>query len=88
MGTFSFKGVGKIVMVNGKMTISDCVDILSENLKKSITDSSVDRWYILQQDNDSKHTSKIVSQNTRLRYWSGPHEAHTLIPRTFILSPK
>ncbi|GBM14016.1 hypothetical protein AVEN_166200-1 [Araneus ventricosus] len=57
-----------------------CVGILYQNMKKSITNLSVDRQYIFQRNNDPKHTSKIVSQKTRLRYWSGHHKAQTLIP--------
>ncbi|GBM14862.1 hypothetical protein AVEN_28590-1 [Araneus ventricosus] len=34
---FPSKGVGKIVFINGKMTVSMYADILSQNLKKSIT---------------------------------------------------
>ncbi|GBL74703.1 hypothetical protein AVEN_243584-1 [Araneus ventricosus] len=54
------KSVGEIVMINGKMIGSMCVDILSKNLKKSNTNLRIDRRYIFKQDNDLKHSSKIT----------------------------
>ncbi|GBM99328.1 hypothetical protein AVEN_256551-1 [Araneus ventricosus] len=53
------KGVSKIVMTKGKMTVSMYVDIMSQNLKKSIRNLSMGRRYICQRDNDLRHTSKI-----------------------------
>ncbi|GBN54395.1 hypothetical protein AVEN_139197-1 [Araneus ventricosus] len=62
------------------MTVSMCVGILYHNLNKSITKLSVVRRYIIQRNNDPKHTSNIISRKPRLRYWSGHHKALTLIP--------
>ncbi|GBL97826.1 hypothetical protein AVEN_231978-1 [Araneus ventricosus] len=56
------------------MTVSMRVGILYKNLKKPITYLSVDRRYIKE-----IMAPKIVSQKTRLRYWSGHHKAQTLI---------
>ncbi|GBL80119.1 hypothetical protein AVEN_29113-1 [Araneus ventricosus] len=70
--------VGKIVLINGKITVSMYVDVMSQNLKKVIRNLYVGRWYIFRPSNDLKHTSKIstktISQKTRLRYWNGHHK--------------
>ena len=61
-GCFSTKGVGALVRVNGIMKKEDYRDILEENLKQSARNLEIRHRWILQQDNDPKHTSKFVSK--------------------------
>ncbi|GBL94039.1 hypothetical protein AVEN_185015-1 [Araneus ventricosus] len=82
MGMFSSKLVGEIMMVNFKMTVSMYVDILSENLKKSVINLSVIRRHTFERDNDPNHTSHIAknyfSKNKiKALEW---HRAQTLTP--------
>lgn len=58
-GCFSWKGVGKIVKIDGIMTGQTYVNILQENLGPSVRKMKMGR-YIFQQDNDPKHTSKVA----------------------------
>lgn len=60
-GCFSWKGVGKIVKIDGIMTGESYVNILKENLVPSVKKIGLGR-YVFQQDNDPKHTSKVAKQ--------------------------
>ena len=62
MGCFSTESVGALVRVNGIMKKEDYRDILEENLKQSARNLEIRHRWILQQDNDPKHTSKFVSK--------------------------
>lgn len=58
-GCFSWKGVGKIVKIDGKMTGESYVNILQQNLGPSVKKMKLGR-YVFQQDNDPKHTCKVA----------------------------
>ncbi len=48
--------------------------ILKENVQPSVCDLKLKRTWVMQQDNDPKHTSKSTSEwlkKTKLRFWSG-----------------
>ena len=56
------------------------VDILKQHLKPSVRKKKLGRKWVLQKDNDPKHTSKIVVnglRTTKSRYWSDHHKALT-----------
>ncbi len=62
-GCFSANGTGRLVKVDGIMNKKVYLGILKENLEQSVQDLQFpeDRWYF-QQDNDFKHTAKVVSK--------------------------
>lgn len=60
-GCFSYFGVGKLVFIEGKMDSAEYINILSSNLQPSADKMSL-KEFILQQDNDPKHTSKLSKQ--------------------------
>ena len=56
-------GVGKIHLSEGNLNAHQYIEILHENIVSSIEQVGLDRGEILfQQDNDSKHTSKLVKE--------------------------
>ncbi|KAG2456329.1 TCB1 transposase, partial [Polypterus senegalus] len=61
-GCFSAAGTGRIVRIKGKMTAAMYRDILDENLLQSTLDLRLGRRFIFQQDNDPKHTAKILKE--------------------------
>ncbi|KAG2464445.1 TCB1 transposase, partial [Polypterus senegalus] len=61
-GCFSAAGTGRLARIKGKMTAAMYRDILDENLLQSALDLRLGQWFIFQQDNDPKHTSKISKE--------------------------
>ena len=57
-GCFSSKGIGELKVIHGKMNGSMCGKILEKNPQKSATSSGHGRNFVLQHDNDPKHTPK------------------------------
>lgn len=58
-GCFSFKGVGKLRVIEGIMDKWGYLDIVRNDLKNSAIKLRMEN-YIFQQDNDPKHTAKVV----------------------------
>lgn len=61
-GCFTSSGTGELVRVHGTMTKEYYVEILSNNLKKSAQQLRLGRSFFFQQDNDPKHSSKLVQK--------------------------
>lgn len=59
-GCMSANGVGNLVFVDGIMDKMKYLDILKNNLKQSAQKLNLGSSFIFQQDNDPKHTAKIV----------------------------
>ena len=57
MGFFSFAGVGELHRINGIIIASDFQNILMKHMIPSAK-KLIDRNYIMQMDNDPKHTAK------------------------------
>ena len=57
-GCFAASGTGRLAHINGTMNSLAYQDILEENLAPSVKDLKLGRRWIMQQDNDPKHTSK------------------------------
>ena len=58
-GCFASCGTGNIVKVDGIMLKEQYMKILAENLKTSVDNLNLVDW-TFQQDNDPKHTAKII----------------------------
>ena len=57
-GSKSWKGVGKLTFIDEKMDASMYCEILKANLRPSTKKLRMGNDFILQQDNDPKHTAK------------------------------
>ena len=82
-GSFAARGPGHLVCIKETMTKDIYKKILEENLKKSATKLSLGRRFIFQQDNDPKHTAKIVKnwlENNRINVLEWPAQSPDLNP--------
>ncbi len=61
-GCFSAAGTGRLVAIEEKMNAAKYRDILDENLLQSAQDLRLGRRFTFQQDNDPKHTAKIMKE--------------------------
>jgi hypothetical protein len=72
-GCVSYNGVGRLHRVEGKMNAIQYTDILSHSFLGSLDDhGKKPRNIVFQQDNDSKHTSKLAKQ------WFRDHDIKVL----------
>ncbi|KAK3532558.1 hypothetical protein QTP86_024138 [Hemibagrus guttatus] len=61
-GCFAASGPGRLAVINGTMNSTVYQKILKENVRPSVCDLKLMRTWVLQQDNDPKHTSKSTSE--------------------------
>ncbi|KAK3554272.1 hypothetical protein QTP70_020132, partial [Hemibagrus guttatus] len=61
-GCFAASGPGRLAVINGTMNSADYQKLLKENVRPSVCDLKLKRTWVLQQDNDPKHTSKSTSE--------------------------
>lgn len=61
-GCMAASGVGNLVFIESTMKKEDYLNILSHNVAPSVEKLSLPQNWIFQQDNDPKHTSKIVKE--------------------------
>ena len=59
-GCFTSAGTGKLVRIEGMMDGAEYREILEENLFQSSRDLRLGRRFTFQQDNDPKHTAKVL----------------------------
>lgn len=75
-GCMAASGVGKLVFIESTMRKEEYLDILESNLLPSVEKLGLDNDWIFQQDNDPKHTAKIVKrwldENTPNQLFSPP----------------
>ena len=64
-GCFSAAGMGRLVLIEGKMNAAKYTKILEENLLQSALDLRLGRRFTLQHDNDPKHTAKRTKEGLR-----------------------
>ncbi|KAK3511395.1 hypothetical protein QTP70_007230 [Hemibagrus guttatus] len=57
-----YSGPGRLAVINGTMNSAVYQIILKENVRPSVCDLKLKRTWVLQQDNDPKHTSKSTSE--------------------------
>lgn len=61
-GSFSTKGVGELHWIKERMTGAVYTAVLDEALPLSLEKLGLNRQFMLQQDNDPKHTSKVAQE--------------------------
>ncbi len=61
-GCFAASGPGRLAVINGTMNSAVYQKILKDNVRPSVRNLKLKRTWVLQQDNDSKHTSKSISE--------------------------
>ncbi|KAK3552767.1 hypothetical protein QTP86_022344 [Hemibagrus guttatus] len=61
-GCFAASGPGRLAVINGTMNSAVYQKILKENVRPSVCDLKLNQTWVLQQDNDPKHTSKSTSE--------------------------
>ena len=59
---FSSKDTGELQVIHGRMNGSIYREILEKNLQKSATSLGSGRNFVLQHDNDPKHTAKLTKE--------------------------
>ena len=71
-GSFSASGPGRLHIIQGNMNSHAYQQILDQNLLPSVRELKLGRKWVLQQDNDPKHTSKTTKE------WLKRKRIHTL----------
>ncbi len=61
-GCFAASGPGWLAIIHGTMNSALYQKILKENVQSSVCDLKLKRTWVMQQDNDPKHTSKSTSE--------------------------
>ncbi len=61
-GCFAASGPGRLAVINGTMNSAVYQKILKDNVRPSVRDLKLKRTWVLQQDNDPKHTSESTSE--------------------------
>lgn len=61
-GCMAASGVGNLVFIEETMNKEGYLNILKENLAPSVEKLKLSRVWTFQQDNDSKHTSRLVKE--------------------------
>jgi transposase len=82
-GSMATNGVGCLSQVNGIMRKEDYIDILENNLRESARKLHLGRRWTFQQDNDPKHTAKVVKEwfnNNHIDVMTWPPQSPDLNP--------
>ncbi|KAK3569666.1 hypothetical protein QTP86_002637 [Hemibagrus guttatus] len=61
-GCFAASGPRRLAVINGTMNSAVYQKILKENVRPSVCDLNLKQTWVLQQDNDPKHTRKSTSE--------------------------
>ncbi|KAK3506739.1 hypothetical protein QTP70_021775 [Hemibagrus guttatus] len=61
-GCYAASGPGRLAVINGTMNSAVYQKVLKENVRPSVCDLKLKRTWVLQQDNDPKHSSKSTSE--------------------------
>ena len=67
-GCFSWNAMGRLVEVHGNMDKFQYINILENNLAASVKMMKM-KDFILQMDNDPKHTSKYAKESYKKNKW-------------------
>ncbi len=61
-GCFAASGPEWLAIIDGTMNSAENQKILKENVRSSVCDLKLKHTWVMQQDNDLKHTSKSTSE--------------------------
>lgn len=83
-GCFNASGPGRLAVINGTMNSAVYQKLLRENVWPSVHDLKLKCTWVLQQDNDPKHTSKstsewLIKNKMRTLEWPGQSPDPNLI---------
>ena len=82
-GSFSANGSGSLVKVDGIMKKEQYLKIIKENIRQNAEKLHLGSEWMLQQDNDPKHTAKIVKkwlQDNQINVLEWPSQSPDLNP--------
>ena len=82
-GCFADSGVGPLVKINGIMKKEQYKKILEDNLKDTAANLQLGHQWTFMQDNDPKHTSKLVKnwlESNRINVLEWPAQSPDLNP--------
>ena len=82
-GCFASAGPGRLVIIDGTMNSALYQKILKENVCPSVCDLKLKRSWVMQQDNDLKHTSKSTSEwlkRNKIKVLEWPSQSPDLNP--------
>lgn len=80
---FAASGPGQLAMIDGTMNSARYQDILAKNVQPSVRHLKLKHSWVLQQDNDPKHTSKSTSEwlkKNKMRVLEWPSQSPDLNP--------
>ncbi len=77
---FAASGPGRLAVINGTMNSAVYQKILKDNVWPSVRDLKLKRTWVLQQDNDPKHTSKSTSEWLKKNKMEWPSQSSDLNP--------
>ncbi|KAG2461297.1 TCB1 transposase, partial [Polypterus senegalus] len=82
-GCFAASGPGRLAVIDGTMNSTVYQKILKENVRPSVRQLKLKRSWVLQQDNDPKHTSKSTSEwlkKNKMKTFEWPSQSPDLNP--------
>ncbi len=82
-GCFAASGPGWLAIIDGTMNSALYQKILKENVRLSVCDLKLKRTWVMQQDNDPKHTSKSTSEwlkKNKIKVLEWPSQSPDLNP--------
>ncbi len=82
-GCFAASGPGRLAIIDGTMNSALYQKILKENVRPSVCDLKLKRTWVMQQDNDPKHTSKSTSEwlkKNKIKVLEWPSQSPDLNP--------
>ncbi len=82
-GCFAASGPGWLAIIDGTMNSALYLKILKENVQPSVCDLKLKHTWVMQQDNDPKHTSKSTSEwlkKNKIKVLEWPSQSPDLNP--------
>ncbi len=83
MVCFAASGPGRLAIIDGTMNSALYQKILKEHVRPSVCDLKLKRTWVMQQDNDPKHTSKSTSEwlkKNKIKVLEWPNQSPDLNP--------